>query len=83
MLQQDKLERMLKDSLPIRRRNRLEMGRNNKLIIITSSYENHSFAEVVFGWLPEHEIIITILSDTDYMSGFYHQLLFMKAMERK
>jgi hypothetical protein len=32
--------------------------------------------------LPEHEIIITIFSDVEYMNGLYNQLLFMKAMGR-
>ena len=30
--------------------------------------------------LPEHEIVITIFSDSDYMNRLYGQLLFMKAM---
>ena len=31
-------------------------------------------------WLPEHEIVITIFSDSDYMDQLYGQLLFVKAM---
>ena len=31
--------------------------------------------------LPEHESIISIFSDAEYMQGMYNQLLFIKAMQ--